>query len=112
MVEEEKKPFDVQAMLAELDASIDAFKAKMNTVNEQFIYNICRRTGHEQDDMKKCFNAVESHIEDCADQNVNMAKADKPVAAAAASAAAVANAVNQRKATSPKRNGNPGRGKR
>ena len=107
---EEKKPFDVQAMLAELDASIDAFKAKMNTVNEQFIYNICRRTGHEQDDMKKCVNAVESHIENCAEENVKRANADKPGAAAAAAAATTA--ANLRKATSPKRNVNAGRGKR
>ena len=113
MVEVEKKPYDGDRMLAELDASINAFKDKMNTVNQTFLVKMAINTGHSIDVMKNALDRVEARIEACAEENVRNGTTDKPVTPLAAammggnnSRKAAASVSKVRKSVSPKRNAN------
>ena len=112
MVEVEKKPYDGDRMLAELDASINAFKDKMNTVNQTFLVKMAINTGHSIDVMKNALDKVEARIEACAEENVRNGTTDKPITPLAAavmggnnSRKAAAPASKVRKSVSPKRKG-------
>ena len=101
-VEAEYKPYDAQKMLAELDASIAAFKNKMNECNMAFLTKMCIQTNSTPMEVKPVVDMLSEAIEKNVEEKMSAAN-KAPAAAAASRPARKVGAANQRAAVSPKR---------